>query len=431
MRNNLNKLFNHPLFKSGLIYTITDAVNKSVPFFLLPVISYYLLPSDYGIIANFNVFISILSIFVGVGIDGAISVNYYKLNKKQLAEYISNTLLIILSTTIFLFFIVLIFQNYLFAYLKIPLKYQLLSVLMALSITITSVNLSLWRLEEKPLKFGIYELTQTVVNFALSLYFIVILTLGWEGRIDAYLIASILYGLFSLIFIYKRGYLKFKFNKVYMLDALFFGLPLIPHALSFWIRSGIDRIYITRMIDEAATGLYATGFQFGILMSFITMAFNNAFVPYLYKQLSTDDEKLLEIRKRKLVKLTYYILVGLLLLCIILTLISNFLIVNVLSENYLEAKSFVLWATLAQTFQGMYLMFVNYIYFVKRTKILAIITFSCSALQLFLSYFFILEFGPLGAAYSTVIVSFINFIAVWTLSTKVYSMPWFSFKNKQ
>lgn len=431
MKNNLTKLFNHSLFRSGLIYTITDAVNKSVPFFLLPVISYYLLPSDYGIITNFNVFISILSIFIGVGIDGAISVNFYKLNKKELGEYISNALLIVFCTTILVFIVVLIFQHYLYSYLKVPLKYQLLSVLMALSITITAVNLSLWRLEEKPLKFGIYELTQTVLNFSLSLYFIIILSLGWEGRIDAYLIASISYGLFSLLFIYKRGYLRFKINRSYILDALFFGLPLIPHSLSFWIRSGIDRIYITKMIDETATGLYATGFQFGILMSFLTMAFNNAFVPYLYKQLSTEDKNVLEIRKKKLVRLTYYILLGLILLCILLTLISNFLVVNILSPNYLEAKSFVMWAILAQTFQGMYLMFVNYIYFVKRTKLLAFITFSCSLLQLVLSYFFILKFGPLGAAYSTVIVSFINFIAVWTLSSKVYSMPWFSLKVKQ
>ena len=65
---NINRILKHPLLKSSLVYTITDAINKAVPFFILPILSYYLLPSDYGIVANYNVLLSVFGVFVMIGV---------------------------------------------------------------------------------------------------------------------------------------------------------------------------------------------------------------------------------------------------------------------------------------------------------------------------------------------------------------------------
>ena len=419
----VRKLLRHPLVKSSLIYTLTDAANRAIPFFLLPVLTYYLVPADYGIISNFNIVLSILFLLVGINMDGAISVNFYKFEKTQLAAYISNTLLVILVSFATCLCLVVLFTTQIYKWVEVPFIYQIAAVVIAFCQMITAINLSLWRLEEKALNFGLYEISQTVLNLSLSLYFIITLSLGWKGRVDGILLASISYGLFSLLFLQKRGYLKFNFNKAYIMDALKFGFPLVPHGLSFWIRSGVDRILITSMIGVAATGIYATGFQFGILISVLVMAFNNAFAPYLFKQLSQEGD--LALVKKKLVKITYYILFGLIVLCVIFTLISVFLVNTLLADTYAGATEFVFWAILAQTFQGMYLLFVNYIFFAKKTKKLAMITFSCSLIHVFLCYVLIKSSGAIGAAYSSVIVSFINFVAVWMYSRKVYPMPWF------
>jgi O-antigen/teichoic acid export membrane protein len=421
----LNKIVNHNLFKASLIYTISDAINKSVPFFVLPILSYYILPADYGIIANFNVILAVVSIFIMIGVDGAIGVQFFKLKQDDLAKFNFNALLMIASITMIVFFFIVGFHREIYNWVKIPFKYQLLVVVMGFSTTITAINLTLWRLEEKPIKFGFYEISQTIINISISLILVIIFKLGWVGRIGGMFTASLVFGVYSIILLFKRKYLIVNYDKNYLKYILFFGLPLVPHALSFWVRSGIDRIYITKFIGEAATGLYATGFQFGLLISFLTISFNNAFVPYLYKQLSEKDEMLLEKNKKRIVKLTVYIIIGLgfatLFFCFFAYLMLNFLF----SENYIKAKEFIIWAILAQTFQGFYLLFVNYIFFVNKTKGLAMITFACAFLQLFLSYFLIQVFGAIGAAYSTVIVSFINFVAVFLYSRKVYRMPWY------
>lgn len=51
------------LLKDSVVYVFTDGVNKSIPFLLLPVISYYISPAEYGMITNYNLIVQILSIF--------------------------------------------------------------------------------------------------------------------------------------------------------------------------------------------------------------------------------------------------------------------------------------------------------------------------------------------------------------------------------
>lgn len=420
----IKAVLNHSLFRSSIIYTVCDAINKSVPFFILPILSYYLVPADYGIIANFNVILSVVCIFIMIGIDGAIGVQYYKLSKSELAKYNFNALLLIIAISIIVTLFFLIFNKYVYDWVKIPLKHQLIVVLMGFTTTITSINLSLWRLEEKPIKFGTYEIVQTIINIALSLIFVISYKQGWVGRVSGMFIATFVFGMYSLFLLFKRGYLKINYNKDYLRLILLFGAPLIPHALSFWVRSGIDRIYITQFVNEEATGLYATGFQFGLLISFLTMSFNNAFVPFLFKNLSEEDSIKLEANKRKLVKLTYIIMLLLIVASVFFVFFSNFVVTHLFSDDYINSKQFITWAIIAQTFQGFYLLFVNYIFFVSRTRFLAVITFLCACLQLVISYALIKFFGAIGGAYSTVIVSFVNFIAVAYYSNKVYKMPW-------
>jgi len=391
---------------------------------MLPLLSHYLLPADYGIVSNFGVLTGIVGLLITCSIDGSISVNYYNFTLDNLKIYIYNCFLVSFCIFLLVFLFVVIFNNQLYKLLFVTFEYQLLCVFMSFFNLFTIINLVLWRLEEKPLAFGIYDLTNTIINITLSLIFVILLKQSWIGRVNAIVISTVVYGAFSCLFLYKRGYLKAIYNRRYFKDILFFGVPLIPHALSFWVRSGIDRVFISEIWGTSAVGLYATGFQFGILVSFLVLAFNNAFVPYLYKTLSNKNEEELAIQKEKMVKLTYLIMLGLLICGTVFVFFSNFILNLFFAKTYIEAADFILWAIISQIFQSFYLLFVNYIFFSKQTKKLALITISCALLQLPLSYFMIKGIGPIGAAYSATIIAFVNFVIVLYYSNKVYPMPW-------
>ena len=83
------------LLKNSFIYILGDVLNKAVPFFMLPILTRYLTPEDYGIIATFTVLVSFLMVFTGLSIHGSISVNFFKMEKEELKIFIGNCLIIL------------------------------------------------------------------------------------------------------------------------------------------------------------------------------------------------------------------------------------------------------------------------------------------------------------------------------------------------
>jgi O-antigen/teichoic acid export membrane protein len=415
--NNFKK---NKLFKNTIIYTTTEIINKAVPFLLLPILTIYLSPSDYGTVATYGAFSLIVAVLIHLSMTGAISVNFFKLSKGHLKIYIFNTLIIAFTSMSILSIFMFFFSDEISSKLNIPSIWLFIGIFVTFSQFITSLNLTLWQMEQEAAKFGIYQVIQTLTNAISILVFVIVYKMGWEGQLIGQAIAAILFSTISFRFIYNRGYLDFKINNIYIKDTLKFGVPLIPHALSGWFRTGADRILISSMIGTAATGIYAIGYQIGLIVGIIAIAFNKAFYPYLYKKL----ENILECEKIKIVKFTYMYFIVILVIATLVSLIMPWFITNFLDERYLEARQYVAWISFGQAFQGMYFMVVNYIFYVKKTYTLSLITFSSGLFHVLLSYIFIKINGPIGAAQATTLSFFLMFILAWIYSSKVYSMPW-------
>jgi len=413
-------------FKNTTIYTVSDILNKMVPFVLLPVLTRYLTPSDYGIISIFFVFTGILGVFMTLETNTAISVNYFKISRNALKIYIANVLLIISLVTGLLLLIVVIFHSNISNILALPVEWLFIGIIVTLLQFFTTINLVLWQSEHSPIPLGIYQISQTIFNLSLSLILIIGFGMGWEGRLIAVSIASIIFGILSFSFLIKRQYLYFKLNISYIRDALKFGLPLVPYALSAWIRTGVDRVFLIMLISPSATGIYTVGFQIASVIMVIITAFNKAYTPYLYEQLKEISEK----QKLILVRYTYMYFIGLLILASILSLAAPFIVKFLLGKEFMASQEFVTLIAFGFAFYGMYSLVVNYVLYTKKTIFLSFITFSTGLLHVGLSYSLISYNGIMGAAQATIIVSFLTLIFVWWYSQKIYPMPWFGRKEK-
>jgi O-antigen/teichoic acid export membrane protein len=351
---------------------------------------------------------------------GAVNVNYFKITKNQLKIYIANTLIIVSMSSILVFITVLAFNDNLAVLLDIPPMWLFIGVIVTLAQFLTMLNLGLWQVEQRPREFGSYQMAQMLVSTTLVLTFVVGFEMGWEGSLIGQASATILFSLISFGFIYKRGYLLFHVNEADIKDALRFGIPLIPHALSGWFRMGVDRVLLTTLIGTSATGIYSVGYQFGMIVGILATAFNQAYSPFLYKKLAIIDER----GKRRLVKFTYLYFAGILMFAGLLSEISPYIIQNFLNEKYHSSTEIVSWVVYGAAFQGMYFMVVNYIFYTKKTSGLSSITFITGLLHVGISYYLINQNGMIGAAQATTISFFITFILVWGLSAKIHSMPW-------
>lgn len=121
---------------------------------------------------------------------------------------------------------------------------------------------------------------------------------------------------------------------------------------------------------------------------------------------------------------TYLYFISIFLFALIFSYISEWLIPYLLGEKFINSSEFIFYFALSFAFQGMYFMVTNYIFYVKKTYILAYVTFGTAILHVGLLYLFVNDNGAIGAAQASLISFIITFIVTWILASKVYEMPW-------
>lgn len=419
MFSNLN-IFSSSLFKSSFVYTLTQAINSAVPFLLIPILTRHLTTEDYGVVAMFGVLLSLIAPFTGLSINGAITRQYYDREKVDMPVYVTNCLLVWAVSTLIVGFTLYSLEKPVSNFASFPSKWMWAIIVVSSAQFINQITLGLWQVQVKPLQFGLYQIFQTVLNMVLSIWFIVELGQAWQGRIQAQTIACVSFAFFSMIFLYGSGWIKFRFNASYIKNALNYGIPLIPHATGFTIKSIADRIFITRMVGLSATGLYTVGFQIGSIISLLAYSFNQAYVPWLYEKLKRDiyEDKII------IVKLTYLYFAVIIGLAVILGFVAPWIFSLYLGQQFKNASVYTIWIALGFAFQGMYYMVVNYIFYTQKTYILAWVTLSTAIISITLNYFAIRYWAAMGAAYTFTGISLLTFIVVWILSHRIYPMPW-------
>ncbi len=421
-----NRIFNSSLVKQSFVYVVCDGINRAIPFLLLPFITYYLSPDDYGIITNFNVYVQIISVFGYLCTSGALPVMFHKLKKEEVKSYVSNMVLLNTFVTIGCVLVNLIFFKPIANGLGINLTYQLYAIVYVWFSGITNINMILWRCEERPVAFGIYQISQSAINGVTTILFVITLLMSWQGRIYSSLLSAGLFGIISIVILYHRGYLELRIRKDFLLQTLFFALPIVPHALSFWFRGGVEKILLSNMYDLSENGLYSVALTWGAIVTMFLTAFSNAYSPFLYKKLARFDKDREGTRREQyqLVRLIKVSILGTGVFVVLAYFTSVVLIKAIYPVDYFGSLIFLPWVMLGQFFQGCYLMFVGFAHYTFKTKPLGIITFAWSLVSCGLAWVGIKLIGPVGVSIASASISCAIFISVAILSTKVYSLPW-------
>jgi O-antigen/teichoic acid export membrane protein len=414
------------LFKSAGIYTMTSVLNSAIPFFLLPILTRYLSPADYGIVSMFGVLVSFVAPFTGLSVHGAIARMYYEKDKVDIKEYITNSILILVISTLLVSTLFYFFSSVISDISSVPSQILWVVVVISFSQFITRIVLTLWQVQVKPLQYGIYQISQTALNMLLSIVLVVFVGLTWKGRVYAQLISLIIFVFIGFFTLFKNNWLKFNINRTYIKHALGFGVPLIPHALGGVIMTLMDRVFITNMVGIETTGIYTVGYQIGMIINLLATSFNQAYVPWLYSKLKEN----ILATKRKIVKFTYAYFLIILVMAISLSLLAPPFLSFFVGKEFSQSSIYVTWIALGYAFNGMYMMISSYIFYAQKTSYLAWVTFSTALFNLVLNYVLIRKNGAIGAAQATTIIYLIKFILTWILSSNLYTMPWNIMKHK-
>lgn len=414
-------------FVSGVgVYLFSNILNATIPFILLPILTRYLSPTQYGEVAMFQVFLGALGAFVGSIFVGAAGRKYYdsNLDKEELAEFIGSCIQLIAISSIIVFSILFIFQQQFSEWLSLKPSYVLFAVLVASFSVIINIRLGQWQVQKQAIKYGALQISQSLLNMLLSLMLVVVLLKGAEGRIDAQIIVSTFFLAIALYLLKKDSLLNiFIWRKDYLAEALKFGIPLMPHIAGGFLLTTVDRIVINKEIGLAEAGIYMVAVQLTAAVGIVFDAINKAYVPWLFEQLKSDQLA----QKQKIVKLTYAWFILIILGVILAFVIGPPLVVFIAGDQYAQAGKVVGWLALGQGFQGMYLMVTNYIFYSKRTGLLSIASISSGILNLILLIVLVRIFGLEGASIAFATSMGIRFLLTWWIANKRHPMPWFNF----
>lgn len=421
MKFNILGRFKSSFFKGFAIYLGSSVLNKAIPFLLLPILTNYLSPEEYGLLAIYQVMISFVLPLVGMNMQNNITRNFFKESKDYVAKMVFNLIIVLTSVAAL---ISLLLTIYLLAggnHFSIPKRWIYALPIIAYMSMLNNFNLTILRNRKRALEFGGFEISKTLIDLSLTVLLIVVYSFSWEGRATGILISTVLIGLLSVYRVWQSGYLRIKIDKTQIKEILRISLPLIPHGLGGVILTLGDRVLIDQMISTSALGVYTVGYQFGMIMVLVSTAFNQTWTPWVYELLAKENSA----NKKKIVKATYLVALGLLMLALVVTGLSYYLLPFMTTEEYHGAFVYVIWIALGYAFYGMYTLVFPYGVHVGKTSYLGIITFSAAIINLIVNYFLIKMNGVIGAAQATLISYMFMFAAVWWYSNKLYPMPWF------
>lgn len=410
----------HRLIGNAAVYTLANVVNSAIPFLLLPLLTRWLDPTEYGLVALFTVLVSGSAALAGLSVHGAVNVRFFDKGINH-PTYTGTAIGILTASTGAMLILVLALSTWLTPWLQLPVGALMLAVVVAAAQFVIGVRLVMWQVRGNAVCYGVFQVSQMALNLALSLFLIGAVGLGWEGRVLGIAGAAVLFALFGLVSLWKAGALVWRFNGAYARDALRFGVPLVPHAIGSLLIASSDRVIVAGVLDVREAGIYAAGMQIGMVIGVLADAAVKAVSPWMFSRLADPTPSL----KRKLVRFTFLYFICIAAASVVFGLLAPHLLMLV-GERFRTDGAVVAYVSLGGAFSGMYLMVVNYIFFAKRTEFLAVASLTVGALNLALSYLLVRSHGAVGAAQAYMVSQLVMFLATWAIAAKVYPMPWLS-----
>ena len=193
-----------------------------------------------------------------------------------------------------------------------------------------------------------------------------------------------------------------KFIKIFIMTSL----PLIMASAAEYISLKIDTVFLGAMIGEEAVGFYGASYNVYMASWLLPLAMTKVFFPNFIKIFKKDKKKAFRLLyKYNIVFLLYGIFVGL-----ILYLFSDFLVHLIYGKNFGESGQIVKYFSLSSLFLIINRLYTYTLVALKLNKYYTKLNLASAGINILLNYFFIIQFGILGAVYATIITEIFIFI---------------------
>lgn len=276
-----------------LIYSLGALFLKGISFFLIPLYTRMLHPSDYGNLELLNTFTSILEIVCSLGLVQFLYMDYFhhekegrvKLMNTILSIYIGLSTLLYVITAIFIYF----YHERTLGSLSLYLIY--FGILTTYLNFFQGIYILVLKFSERAKAVTILQIAIGLLSMAMNIYFVYYLRTGISGIIWANLISMMI----SLIIIgsslgSKIKLFNFTWDKEQIKDILKLSLPFVPGALSYWFLNSANRWILLHYGTLVDVGLFSLAIKFtSIFDPILIQPFLNSNNPRTLRQFSEGN----------------------------------------------------------------------------------------------------------------------------------------------
>lgn len=135
----------------------------------------------------FQTLLGALLAFIGLSLHGAAGRKFYDghLGEHELKEFVGSCLQILLVSSALTLIVVVSVSGQLAEWMGLEKKWIVLAVLVTACTTVIQIRLGQWQVRKEAKRYGVLQVSHSLLNLALSLALAVALAQGAGGRISA------------------------------------------------------------------------------------------------------------------------------------------------------------------------------------------------------------------------------------------------------
>lgn len=414
------------LIKQSGIFGVGIVLSKAVGFFMIPVYTRFLTPSDYGVLELLDLILFFAANIAGMGILSAVFRFYAAASiEKEKKEVISTALIgssvLFLIATTFLVLGANIVSRLAFGTPHFANLVKIVSLTLLFS-SLTEVPMAYLRAKEKVVLFVSIGFARTILGVSTLTIFLVVLKWGVLGAVYANLLANAIAGLGLLGATLTRVPVKVSLAK--LKEMLSYGLPLVPYSLNMFVLTFADRFFLRHFGNLADVGVYALAYKLAMVMAVLVN------VPFdLVWQWQQFELAKRENAKELYARITTYLLLAAVVVGLGVSVMAKDALRIMTPPSYWAAAQVVPLLVLSYILSALRLVVISGIYVQKVTHRLIPIALASTCTNLTLNWFLIPRYLVMGAAIATVLSYAVNLILCFSQSQKFYAVRYDYLRN--
>lgn len=350
------------ILKDSAIYLFGELFAKALPFLLLPYLTRKLGAAGFGEMSYYQTILSLCALAFGLSQDGALARYFYFYGKRNMPN---------VMVTGYLYTFTLTAISLLFAWYQQSWILAIV-ILAASSQTLLGTQLAWRQCQKRAFAYTLIQIGSGALGAVLT-----IVLLEWMSnqmilwRFMALLLANavvvcVAYGLTRHEARPRLSWRKCQLSVRYIFA---FGLPLLMHHASGFIKGQLDRILIYQQYSAEQLGVYAAALQIASILGVLLMSVNKATIPYYYQSLKKGSLNSTKVRK--------YALTSLLIAPIpagFAFMLPEKFITWLLGAGYAGTHHYLCLFLLGFGLTIPYLLLVNYLFYYGKNKLIASIS---------------------------------------------------------